>query len=198
MQDDQSRASGARGREPTEELPVPAHVEASETGRISAQKPARRRALDVLVGRWDVLAVIAVGGALGSLGRWAIGQALAAPRGAFPWATFIENVSGGFALGVLMVFVLDVWPPSRYVRPFFAVGVLGGYTTFSTYMLDARELVAADQALRAAAYLFGTLVVGLFAVWAGLVLARLLVERRKRRHGGDQVADPTPRARSDS
>jgi fluoride exporter len=127
--------------------------------------------------RWDILLVIALGGALGSLARWALGEALPTQHGSFPWATFLENVTGGFALGVLMVFVVDVWPPSRYVRPFLGVGVLGGFTTFSTYMLDTRGLVAADEAALAAVYLFGSLAVGLLAVWLGIATARLSTAR---------------------
>ena len=76
-------------------------------------------------------------------------------REGFPWATFIENVSGGFLLGVLMVFLLDVWLPHRYLRPFLGVGVLGGYTTFSTYMLESRDLLAGGRAATAFAYLAG-------------------------------------------
>jgi len=126
---------------------------------------------------WDILLVVAAGGALGSLARWALGQALIAPPGGFPWATFLANVSGAFAIGVLMVFVLDVWPPSRYVRPFLGVGVLGGFTTVSTYMLDTRALIAADRAPLAASYLLGTLAAGLAAVWAGILLTRLATRR---------------------
>ncbi|HLK96011.1 MAG TPA: CrcB family protein [Nocardioidaceae bacterium] len=126
----------------------------------------------------DVVAVVAVGGALGSLGRWALSLGLDASPGRFPWATFVENVSGGFALGVLMVLVLDVWPASRYVRPFFGVGILGGYTTFSTYMLDTRSLVVDDHLLLAAVYLLGTLVAGLASVWAGVVVARRIADDR--------------------
>lgn len=137
-----------------------------------------------LLSRWDVLLVIAAGGAIGSLARWGLGEALDAGAGDFPWATFVENVSGAFALGVVMVLAVDVWPPTRYVRPFLGVGVLGGYTTFSTYMLDTRDLVAADRVPLAATYLFGTLGLGLLAVWLGIVLARLAVApaRGARRH----------------
>ena len=66
---------------------------------------------------------------------------------------------GSFLLGVLMVFVLDVWPPHRYVRPFLGVGVLGGYTTFSTYMLDTRACWRRGAG-DAFSYLFGTLLAG--------------------------------------
>lgn len=150
--------------------------------------------------RWDIVLVIAGGGALGSLTRWGVGEALAGPRDGFPWATFVENISGGFALGALMVFIIDVWPPSRYVRPFLGVGVLGGYTTFSTYMADTRSLVLADRGALAAVYLFGTLAVGLLAVWLGMVLVRLLVttanRRSRHRRPVQDRSDHIPRSHS--
>ena len=62
--------------------------------------------------------------------------------GHFPWGTFLVNIGGCLAIGVLMVLVLDVWPSHRYLRPFAGVGILGGYTTFSTYVLESRDLVA--------------------------------------------------------
>jgi CrcB protein len=144
---------------------------------LSVSQQARR----TLRSRWDILLVIAAGGALGSLARWGLGEAFAGGRGSFPWATFIENVTGGFALGVLMVFVIDVWPPSRYVRPFIGVGVLGGFTTFSTYALDTRTLVVADRAPLAAVYLFGTLAAGIAAVWLGIATARSFITHAIRR-----------------
>jgi fluoride exporter len=130
--------------------------------------------------QWDILLVIAAGGALGSVARWALGEAIPSGHGSFPWATFLENVSGGFALGVLLVFVIDVWSPSRYVRPFLGVGVLGGYTTFSTYLLDTRNLIAADRVAIAGVYLFGTLAVGLAAVWLGIHVTRAYARSRGR------------------
>jgi len=128
----------------------------------------------MLATRWDVLLVVAVGGALGSLGRWALSQAVTTAPDGFPWATLLANVSGGFAIGVLMVFVLDVWTSSRLVRPFLGVGVLGGFTTVSTYLLDSRALIVAGHEALAATYLFGTLAAVLAAVWAGILSARLL------------------------
>ena len=142
-----------------------------------------QRTCRVLTDRWDILAVIAAGGALGSLARWELSRLLPHPAATFPWATFDTNVSGCLLLGVLMVFVLDVWPPSRYVRPFLGVGVLGGFTTFSTYMLDARGLLVSGHAATAGAYLFGSLVAGLAAVWAGVTLARLALRVARARQG---------------
>lgn len=135
--------------------------------------------------RGDLLLVIGVGGALGSLARWGVGELLPWSGRTFPWATFIENVSGGLALGFLMVFVVEVWPPRRYLRPFLGVGLLGGYTTFSTYMLEARHLLAQAQVGTAFAYLGGSLLAGLAAVWLGIGTARLAVvgaRRRRLRH----------------
>jgi fluoride exporter len=125
--------------------------------------------------RWDVVLAVAIGGALGSVARWGVAEAFDGPAAGFPWATFVVNVTGAFLLGVLMVLVVDRWPDSRHVRPFLGVGVLGGYTTFSTAMADTHALVDADRGLLVVAYLGATLVVGLLAVWAGLAFTRRLV-----------------------
>jgi CrcB protein len=129
----------------------------------------------------DVLAAVAAGGAVGSLARWAVQEAMAAEDATFPWATMVENVTGAFLLGVVMVLALEVLPPSRYLRPFLGVGLLGGFTTFSTYALDIRGLVADGRVGAAGGYLVGTLLLALCAVWAGAVTARagtLLLRRR--------------------
>lgn len=151
-----------------------------------------RRALAALRARWDVLLVISAGGALGSLARWGLGELLPWSAPQFPWATFVTNVSGGFLLGVLMVFVLDVWAPRRYLRPFLGVGVLGGYTTFSTAMLETRDLLAAGAQPLATAYLFGTLGAGVLSVWLGVAAARVAVRPGRRR----RPRPPTPSRRS--
>ena len=132
---------------------------------------------------WDVLAVVSLGGALGSLGRWAVSRALPHAPGEFPWATAVENLSGALLLGVLMAVVLQVASPGRYLRPFLGVGVLGGYTTFSAYMLDTRTLLATGHLPAALCYLLGTLVGGLAAVWAGVVAGRGLAGGRGLRDG---------------
>ncbi len=136
--------------------------------------------------RSDILLVVAAGGALGSLGRWGVGHLLPWTVDRFPWATFLENVSGAFALGILMVLLLDLWPPNRYARPFLGVGVLGGYTTFSTYALEIRDLLAAGRPVTAMTYLFVSLVAGLLAVWLGMGVTRFAV--RSTRRGTDGAA----------
>jgi len=156
-----------------------------------------RPRLSFLRSRWDILLVISMGGALGSLARWGVGELVPWSGEDFPWATFIENISGGFLLGVLMVFLLDVLPPRRYLRPFLGVGLLGGYTTFSTYMLETRELLYSDQGVTALVYLGGSLLAGLVAVWLGIGAARsvdrLAQRRRRRRRDADPSTRPTDR-----
>jgi CrcB protein len=154
---------------------IAAAVVAPAPGRVPAVGVAARRAPS-----GDVLVAVALGGALGSLARWAVGELLPWSGDGFPWATFAENVSGCFALGALMVYLLDVWPPRRYLRPFLGVGVLGGYTTFSTYLLEARTLLADDRVPLALGYLGGSVLAGLVAVWLGVAGARLLTRPRRR------------------
>ena len=125
-----------------------------------------------------LLAAVAAGGVLGSLGRYAVGLALPHVSGAFAWSTFLVNVTGSLAMGVLVVWVLSMARPHPWLRPFLGVGVLGGWTTFSSYALDIHAMVQAGHGLVAAAYLVGSLVVGLVAVGLGITLGERLFGRR--------------------
>jgi CrcB protein len=168
-------------------LPVHSDV----PGATNTQRREMGGRFGVLRSRWDVLLVISAGGALGSLARWGVGELLPWSGDEFPWATFVENISGCLALGVLMVFLLDVWPPHRYLRPFLGVGLLGGYTTFSTYMLESRDLLVGDEAATAFTYLAGSLAGGLAVVWLGIFSARTAVGVAQRRRRHRQAAHPT-------
>lgn len=136
---------------------------------------------------WDVVLVVAAGGALGGLARYGLSRLVAGPAG-FPWATFTENVLGCFLLGALMVVLVEVRAPSRYARPFLGIGVLGGFTTFSTYSAEIRALAADGRAALAAAYLVSSLLAGLLATVAGIALARALTESRVRSDPARDVA----------
>jgi CrcB protein len=125
-----------------------------------------------------LLAAVATGGVVGSLGRYAVGLAL--PHGVddFPWATFVVNVTGSFAMGLLVVWVLTMAEPHPWLRPFLGVGVLGGWTTFSSFALDVHALTSAHEAALAAAYVVGSFVVGLVAVGLGISLGERVLGRR--------------------
>lgn len=107
---------------------------------------------------------MAVGGAVGSLARW--GLAEVSPS---PWGTLAANVSGSFLIGLLAAWVFVRHPRLRLLL---GVGLLGGYTTFSTHLVDARDLL--DTPMTAAAYVGGTLVACLLAAAVGLALGRRL------------------------
>jgi len=130
---------------------------------------------------WDVLAAVALGGAAGAAARYGISAAWPAQPQEFPWATFTVNVSGCLLLGLVMVLAVEAWPSSRYVRPLLGVGLLGGYTTFSTYALESRDLIATGRGDVAGLYLAGSVGAALVAVWAGVLLARLLIGAASRR-----------------
>lgn len=125
------------------------------------------------------LAVIAAGGGLGALARYALALAWPPAPGRIPWATLTANVSGCAAIGALLVLVEARRSP-RLLRPFLAVGVLGGYTTFSTYALEVRRLLESGAVTAAAVYLAGTVVAGLAAVALGAAAARRITGRADR------------------
>jgi len=137
-----------------------------------------RQRSELLRAPWAVLTAIAVGGALGSLARYGLAVAFPPPPAGLPWATFAVNVSGGLLIGILMVLVTDVFDAHPLVRPLLGVGVLGGFTTFSTYVVDIQRIVNAGAAGTALAYLLGTLVAALAAVYLGIAVTRRALRGR--------------------
>ncbi|MEU7635753.1 MULTISPECIES: fluoride efflux transporter FluC [unclassified Streptomyces] len=115
-------------------------------------------------GEWPVIGAVSVGGAIGATARY--GAALIWPTAgpAFPWTTLLVNVVGCALMGVLMVLVTEVWTAHRLLRPFLGTGILGGFTTFSTYTVDIERLLSAGRPTLALAYLAGTLLAALAAV----------------------------------
>jgi CrcB protein len=128
-----------------------------------------------------VVAVVGLGGGLGALARYGISQALPTEPGRFPWGTFTENVLGCLVIGVLMVLITEVWAAHRLLRPFLGVGVLGGFTTFSTYAVEFQKLLQQGSALLAFAYLAATMVCALLAALLGMWLTRSAVLLRRSR-----------------
>jgi len=131
------------------------------------RKPGAARGLGIVV------AVVAVGGALGALARWGMWQWWATPTHAFPWTTLVINVLGCLVMGVFKVVLAEgrvrvdpLWDP------FFGTGVLGGFTTFSTYCVDIQQLTHNDEVGRAIGYLVATPVAALAAVFVGTYATR--------------------------
>ncbi|MFK0289375.1 fluoride efflux transporter CrcB [Streptomyces sp. NPDC090442] len=126
-------------------------------------------------GQWPVIGAVAVGGALGASARYGAGLLWPTARDAFPWTTLLVNVAGCALMGVLMVLITEVWSAHRLLRPFLGTGVLGGFTTFSTYAVDIQRLVGAGRLPLALAYLAGTLLAALAAVALAAATTRALV-----------------------
>ncbi|MEA2533064.1 MAG: fluoride exporter [Actinomycetota bacterium] len=124
--------------------------------------------------RGTILAAIALGGALGAPARYGVAQLVHVAKGSFPWATFWTNITGSFALGLVLVLILERFPPTRYVRPFVATGFLGAYTTYSTFAVETDLLVRGGQAGTGVVYGLASLVAGFVAVWAGMLVARAI------------------------
>jgi CrcB protein len=126
----------------------------------------------VLRGQGAAVAAVSLGGALGALARWGIGLAWPAPHGGFPTSTLVINVVGCLLMGVLVVHVAEVREAHPLVRPFLGVGVLGGFTTFSTFAVDTQGLLAGGHLGVALGYLAATVLGSVGASALGLTLAR--------------------------
>ena len=127
---------------------------------------ARPQLTDLIVESWDVIIAVGLGGALGALARF--GLAVAIPFKDWPIATLTGNIVGAFLLAVLTVLATDRFPLHRYRRAFWGTGVLGGFTTFSTFMVEALSLSATSAITYILCSLFG----GILAAMTGFMVAR--------------------------
>jgi CrcB protein len=122
-----------------------------------------------------ILGAVGAGGALGSMARYLIAGWVQSPAwGGFPYGIFIVNITGGFIMGALteaMALRLNVSPE---VRAFLTTGILGGYTTFSTFSLEAALLIQRHAYGQAAFYIAGSALLSLIALFAGLWLMRMV------------------------
>lgn len=121
-------------------------------------------------------ALVAIGGAAGTLARHGIAEALD-PDQLFPWATFLVNVTGSFALGALLAVLLvrDHSAPANRLRLLLGTGFLGGYTTYSALAVEADTLLRDDHLALGLVYAIGSVVAGLVAAFAGIAAARTVV-----------------------
>ena len=146
--------------------------------RAAAGSAAAVRRPPVLRGQGPVVGVVALGGAFGASARYGAGLLWpSSGPGQFPWTTLLVNVTGCALIGVLLVAVTEGRPVHPLVRPFLGTGVLGGFTTFSTYAVDVHRLLVAGRPGPGPAYLVLTLLAAMTAVWAGAGSTRRLIGR---------------------
>lgn len=120
--------------------------------------------------------LVALGGALGSVARYLTGVLTTRLFGpSFPWGTLIVNIAGSFAIGVLVELIARRLNASMEMRLFLVTGVMGGFTTLSSFSLDFATLFERGDLRLAFAYVAATLVISLAAVFAGLALGRALL-----------------------
>jgi CrcB protein len=120
-----------------------------------------------------ILLAVALGGAIGSLLRYFTAGAIqSAASSGFPWGIFVVNISGGFAMGIIVELAALKLSMAPEVRAFLTVGILGGYTTFSTFSLDSVLLIERGSYVSAAIYIAGSAVLSILALFAGLWLVR--------------------------
>lgn len=122
-----------------------------------------------------VLLAVAAGGAVGAVARYLVMSAVGAVLGSgFPYATLTVNVVGSFILGVIVETSALVWSPGEALRAFLVVGVLGAFTTFSTFSLDVAVLYERGALVPLAAYIIVSVAVCVAALFAGLALVRAI------------------------
>jgi fluoride exporter len=119
-----------------------------------------------------IIVAVAVASALGGLARYLMGGVIANRSGGFPWETFIVNITGAFVLGFLFTLFSDRLVVEPWLRTALLIGFLGSYTTFSTWTLESYRLIEDGAHAYALANLLGSLVAGVLATYAGVVLGR--------------------------
>jgi CrcB protein len=117
---------------------------------------------------------IAAGGAAGAVLRHFLNNAVTGMAGGdFPWGILAINILGSLAMGLMVGFFAQFHDPGQTVKAFLTVGVLGGFTTFSSFSLDAVMLFERGAIIQAAAYVGASLIVSLAALAGGMYLMRM-------------------------
>ncbi len=162
-----------------DEFPLGPDDDTGPDGRAAAatERPAVRHSQKTIV------LAVGIGGVFGAVARYAVSLAVPTGSGGFPWSTFLVNITGSAVLGLLLVLLVDRFPRSGLTRPVLGTGIIGAYTTFSNFEVDAVVLVRAGHPETAVVYVVATVVAGLSACWAGMtgVHGLLQLERRLRR-----------------
>jgi CrcB protein len=116
------------------------------------------------------LGLVALGGAVGALARYGLSRAFPVGAGTFPTTTFLINVSGAFILTVLLEWLVRRGTPEHWLRLLIGVGVLGAFTTFSTFATELAQLWRDHERTMAVAYAVASVAAGVLAVVLGLLV----------------------------
>ncbi|MGN6488093.1 MAG: fluoride efflux transporter CrcB [Devosia sp.] len=118
--------------------------------------------------------LVGIGGALGAMARYGVGTTLPAPGNGFPAATLLINIAGSVAMGVLVGVLAKTTPQfQNEIRLFVAVGLFGGFTTFSSFSLDAIFLIERGEVVLATAYIVGSVLLAVTGLWLGRLAVRV-------------------------
>src|SRR6201992_1481672 len=118
---------------------------------------------------------VAVGGSIGSVARYLVAMGSSRLFGAsFPWGVLIINVTGSFLIGAVVGLFATRWDLPQALRIFLTVGICGGYTTFSTFSLDAFYLMEGGKLVSAGCYMIASVVLSIAALVAAMQLVRLI------------------------
>jgi CrcB protein len=124
----------------------------------------------------NTIAAVAAGGAIGTLMRYGANISAVKLLGTgFPYATMFVNITGSALMGVLIIVLAHIWSPSEFVRVFLVTGVLGAFTTFSTFSLDFANLWERNDYLAAGVYLGGSVILSIAALFLATALTRTLI-----------------------
>lgn len=165
------------------DLPLDPDVDTAEDRRHLAEDfrppvlPRRPRSRLPRI-HWARVMAVAAGGLFGGILRYAVMLALPAPAAGIPWPIFVVNTAGAFILALLLILVLEVLPPTTYLRPTLGTGFCGALTTFSSVATGADQLAAHGHGSTAVGYLLLSLLAGLAAASFGIILGRSIAAFR--------------------
>ena len=166
-------------------LPVHLHAPDAGTSAVPSEPPrapdrprdrqARRRHGPQLV----IVGATGVGGVVGALRRYVLEQTFPPGPGQIPWVVLAINVTGSALLGLLLVILVEQFPRGRLARSVLGTGIIGAYTTFSTFMVGAVTVARAGHLAAAALYVVLSVVCGLVAVTSGIAIGRLAIRAER-------------------
>lgn len=159
-------------------------------GEIDSDAPVRNAGHER---QWDVTVAVMVGGIIGAEARYGLSVAVPHAPSGFPWSTVYTNIIGCFCLGILMSLLSQLASPHRLVRPLVGIGIIGGFTTFSTFTVDTERLIQHHRAGTALLYVLCTLFAAAAAIAAATITSQvagqqLLAARRR----GDRARSVPP------